>query len=145
MSNHLSDDLDGEIDRLYQLPLDEFVRARNDLASRLGAEGRAEASLRVHALGKPPVSAWAVNQLYWQARAAYDALMAAGRALRDAQQASLAGRRSDVREADRARDAALRAALQRTLELLAAAGHPATPAMRVRVATDLEALAAYGG
>ncbi|MGE5361796.1 MAG: hypothetical protein ACM3NQ_22495 [Bacteroidales bacterium] len=137
--------LDAELDQLFQVPLDDFVRARNDLATRLRGDGRADDAMRVQAIAKPPLSAWATNQLYWRARSEFDALMAAGLELREAQQASLRGRAADVRDADRARDRALAAALQRTLSLVADAGHPATPAMRMRMATNLEALAAYGG
>jgi hypothetical protein len=61
------------------------------------------------------------------------------------QQASLAGRGADVRDASRARDAALVPALEAALDVLQRAGHPATPAVRLRIATNLEALAAYGG
>jgi hypothetical protein len=145
MSTKSAIDLDGELDRLFEAPLDDFVRARNDLAARLRADGQGDAALRVQAMAKPPLSAWAVNQLYWRSRGEFDALMKAGRELRQAQQASLRGRASDVREADRARDRALASALHRTLALLAEGGHAVTPAMRVRIATNLEALAAYGG
>ena len=61
---------DAEIDRLYQLPLDEFTAARNALAKKAGADG---ASIR--SLTKPPVAAWAVNQVYWRDRSTYDALI----------------------------------------------------------------------
>jgi hypothetical protein len=138
-------DIDAEIDRLYQLPLEEFVSARNDRALRARAEGDGEAALRLHSLAKPAVSAWAVNQLYWRARPAFDGLVKAGQALRVAQEATPGGRTGNVREAGRERDAALVAALERAIDLLQQAGHPATPAMRLRVATNLDALAAYGG
>ncbi len=138
-------DIEPDIDRLYQLPLDEFVQARNDLAARVRAESQEDAAMRVHSLAKPSVSAWAVNQLYWRARPEFDALMKAGQKLRATQQATLAGRAADVRQAGKERDAALVAALDRTLALLRESDHPATPAMRLRIATDLDALAAYGG
>src|SRR3954451_19713893 len=51
--------LEQEIERLYQLPLEEFTPARNALA-----KGSTEAA-RIRALAKPPIGAWAVNQLYW--------------------------------------------------------------------------------
>ena len=137
--------IDGDIDRLYQLPLEEFVAARNERASRARAEGDGEAALRLHSLAKPAASAWAVNQLYWRSRPVFDALMQAGQALRAAQAATLSGRAGDVREAGRERDAALVPALEEALGLLRQAGHPVTPAMRLRVATNLDALAAYGG
>src|SRR5215467_583167 len=62
--------LDAEIDRLYQLPLDEFTAARNVLAKQAGGEAG-----RVRALGKPSVPAWIVNQLYWRDRKVWDALV----------------------------------------------------------------------
>ena len=50
--------LDVEIDRLYQLPLDEFTDARNALAKAAGKNGA-----KVRGLRKPPVAAWAINQV----------------------------------------------------------------------------------
>jgi hypothetical protein len=138
-------DVEIEIDRLYQRPLDEFVQARNELGSRVRAQGNGEAALRLHSLAKPSIFAWAVNQLYWQARPAFDALMKAGQQLRRVQATALQGRAADLRNAGRERDVALVAALDRTLELLQQAGHPATPAMRLRLASNLDALAAHGG
>ena len=45
-----------EVDRLYELPLEEFTAARNELAKRLG-------DTSVKELKKPTVTAWTVNQL----------------------------------------------------------------------------------
>ena len=138
-------DVEAELDRLYQLPLDQFEHARNELASRVRAEGRAATALRIDLVAKPTLSAWAVNQLYWHGRAEFDALAAVGRTLRAAQEATLQGQHAEVREASRARDAALVAALERTLDLLREGGHAPTPGTRLRIATNLDALAAYGG
>jgi hypothetical protein len=52
-----------EPDDLYALPLEEFTAARNELARSLKAAGDADEAARVKKLKKPPVSAWAVNQL----------------------------------------------------------------------------------
>jgi hypothetical protein len=145
MSGKIQADIEPEIDRLYQAPLDEFVQARNGLAARARADGHEAVALRVHSLAKPSVSAWAVNQLYWRAQTEFEALMRAGQQLRAAQEATLAGRGADVREAGKHRDAALVTALDRALDLLRDSGHAPTPAMRLRIATDLDALAAYGG
>jgi len=87
-------DRDKQVDELYQLAPDEFTAARNALAKRLTGE----AARDVKALRKPNAVAWAVNQLYWKARPAWDALMKAGQALRAAQIAALKGKKSDVRE-----------------------------------------------
>jgi len=94
------------LDDLFKLPLDEFTAARNALAKTLTGD----AARDVKALRKPTAVAWSVNQLYWNARPAYDALMKAGRALRDAQIGAIKGRKPDVRAAtDRHRDALARA------------------------------------
>ncbi len=145
MGTKARSNVDAEIDRLYQLPPDEFVQARNDLATHLRGDGEADAALLVQSLAKPSLSAWAVNQVYWHARQAFDALAKAGQRLRAAQEATLSGRAADVRDAGKVRDAALVGALEAALGLLQQSGHPATPAMRLRIATNLEALAAYGG
>ncbi|MGH9333009.1 MAG: hypothetical protein ACRD21_04585, partial [Vicinamibacteria bacterium] len=57
--------LDEELDRLYQVPLGDLVRARNDLAAALKKSGDGAAAERVKEISKPSASAWAVNQLYW--------------------------------------------------------------------------------
>ena len=55
--------IESEIDRLYQLAPDEFTAARNALAKSAGPDAAA-----VKRLTKPPIAAWAVNQVYWQHR-----------------------------------------------------------------------------
>ena len=55
--------LERELDALYQLPLDQFTSARDDLAKRLRADGQAEQAEQVKALRKPPVAVWLVNRL----------------------------------------------------------------------------------
>src|SRR6185503_12426637 len=69
------DELESDLDALFQLPLTEFTGARNALAAQLKKSGRGDEAARVKALPKPPVSAWAVNQLYWNHREAFDRLI----------------------------------------------------------------------
>ena len=88
-------DHNRQIGELFQLPPDEFTAARNALAKTLTGDAARE----VKALRKPNAVAWAVNQVYWKARPAWDALMKAGQALRAAQIAALKGKKSDLREA----------------------------------------------
>jgi hypothetical protein len=80
--------LESKIDDLYRLPLAEFTAARNALAKTLTGSDKE----RVRTLAKPAVVPWAVNQLYWRSRAAYDKLMKSGDTLRAAQLAALDGR-----------------------------------------------------
>ena len=110
--------LDAKIDDLYRLPLSEFTGARNALAKSLsGAEAK-----RVKALPKPTVVPWAVNQVYWRARATYDRLMKSGEKLRAAQIAALEGRNADVRAAGDAHRRAISEAVAEAERLSAASG-----------------------
>jgi hypothetical protein len=113
--------LDRQIDELYQLPLGEFTAARNALAKTVGG---ADAS-RIKRLEKPTVVPWAINQLYWRDRAAWDRVMKSGAALRTAQIAALEGKKADVRKAGEAHRRALAEAVARATEL--AAEHDAKP------------------
>jgi hypothetical protein len=126
---------DGAIDRLYQLPLEEFTAARNALAKESGADGAA-----IRKLPKPPLAAWAVNQLYWNARGTYSALVESSDELRRTHQAVLAGRTADLRTAGRAHDRAVDAAVKATMAIVEGAGHPASDATRQAVVSTLRAL-----
>ena len=127
--------LEREIDGLYQLPPGEFTAARNALAKQGGA-----GAARIRALTKPPVAAWAVNQLYWQRRSVWDALVAAADEARRAHKSVLAGRSADIRSAGRVHEEAVDTALKATLALLRDAGQPATDATRQAIATTLRVL-----
>ena len=89
-------ELETELDRLYGLPLDEFTSARNELAGRLKKAGQGDAAEAVHALRKPSVALWAVNQLARRNEEGLKALLDAGRALRRAQEQALRGKSSDA-------------------------------------------------
>jgi hypothetical protein len=91
--------LEKQIDALYALPLSEFTAARDALAKSLKAAKDGDAAKRVKGLGKPLAIPWAVNQLYWQARPAYNQLAKSGEKLRAAQIAALGGRSVDVQGA----------------------------------------------
>jgi hypothetical protein len=77
-------DRETAIDRLYAVPLDEFVSERKRLAKELRSEGDRESAAEVAKWPKPTAPAWALNQL---AREAPDELapwLEAAEALRDA-------------------------------------------------------------
>jgi hypothetical protein len=126
---------DAEIARLYQLPLAEFTSARNALAKQSGAH-----ATEIRTLQKPPVAAWAVNQLFWSERDTYDRLIGASGDLRAAHSAVLSGKRGDVRSAAKSHEEAIEAALKSTLAIMRDAGQPATDATRQAIATTLRAL-----
>jgi outer membrane biosynthesis protein TonB len=127
--------LDTAIDQLYQLPLDEFVPARQELAKR---SSRDEAK-RVRALPKPNLVAWALNQLYWSGRHPYDRLVAAAARRRDEQAAALLRRRHDFPAADLAHRQAIGDALREASEMLEQAGHQAGPDTLRSLTAALEA------
>src|SRR5690349_15284104 len=79
--------MDDEVDRLYGLPLDEFVGARDELAKRLRGEDRPGEAEQVKALRKPPVAAWLVNQIARERELDVQRLLNAAEALRKAQAA----------------------------------------------------------
>src|SRR5687768_4591616 len=89
-------ELDDELDALFKVPLAEFTGARNTLAARLKKSGRGDDATLVKALGKPSVSAWAVNQLYWNHRKEFDQLISSGERFHKAQ---TSGKIADMRGA----------------------------------------------
>jgi hypothetical protein len=130
-------------DELFGLPPEEFVAARDDLSRRLRREGEPEAAKQVKALRRPPLSAWAVNQLARGTGEGLGPLLAAGERLRAAHQAALAGEgAAELRAAAKAERDAVAGLVRSAMELLAEAGHPTTDATRDRVAATLHAAAA---
>lgn len=129
-----------DVDALFSLPLSEFIGARNALAVRLKKAGRGDEADQVKALAKPSISAWAVNQLYWQHRKVFDQLISTGQRFRKAQTASKV---ADIHEALDSRREALSHLSDLTTTLLRDAGHNPSPETVHRVATTLEALSVY--
>jgi len=135
--------LEDDVDALFKLPLTEFISARKTLAARLKKEGHGDQVNRVQALVKPSISAWAVNQLYWQHREAFDRLIATGQDFRRAQSSRLAGKAADLRGPLDARRKVLSELSTLATALLGDAGHNPTPDMVRRITTTLEAMSAY--
>jgi hypothetical protein len=134
--------IEHEIDRLFELPLDEFTPGRNELARRLKREGDKEAAEQVQALVKPSVPAWAINQLARQEKAKVKALLAAGAKLRKAQERALAGGHADALRAAQAEERhAVRDLTRRAEETLKASGRPASRAIIERISSTLGAAA----
>ena len=124
-----------DIAALYRLPPGEFTAARNALAKQMGAAGA-----EVRALEKPQAAAWAVNQLYWQRRPAYDALIKAAGVMRQAHAQMLSGRKADVPQAEVAHRDAMRAATAAIREVAQAAGEVLSGGTLEAVADTLRSL-----
>jgi len=121
------------VSALYRSAHESFVPERKRLAAELKAAGDKAGAARLAKLVRPPLSAWAVNQLWWNARESFDQLFEGSGRLR----------RGDRTAASAHRDA-LVALRSRAAQLLADSGHSATDATLRRVATTLSALAAAG-
>ena len=126
-------DADHDIDQLFQLPLAEFTPARNALAKRL-------ARPTIKDLQKPNVAAWGVNQLFWQHRPAFDAVLKAGERLRAEHRKLLAGKSSEIRGAEKTHRDAIRDAVAKVRSVLTAGGEAVSPATMTAVTETLEAL-----
>jgi hypothetical protein len=117
---------DARIDRLYDLPLDEFTAARNALAAQLRAAGEGDAAAEVKALRKPSRSAWAVNRLVRAEPELLEALLGAGGELRQAHRQAAAGKGAQqLRAAAEAERDALERLLSRVHTVLDGPGSPA--------------------
>lgn len=131
--------LNDQVDELFKLPLADFTEARNTLAKRLKQSGRAGDANLVKTLAKPSVSAWTVNQLYWNYREEFELLLAAGQRFRKAQ---TSGKIADMRGSLDARREALSQLANLATSLLRDAGHKPAPDTIHRITTTLEALSA---
>jgi hypothetical protein len=128
-------DLDSDIDRLYQGPLDAFIDTRNALA-------KATKVAAVKTLVKPSLPAWAVNQLFWHQRALVDRLIAASEGVRAEHQRALAGEKAAIAGAEQAHREVLREAAAAARDVLTAGGHAITPSTLDAVRDTLSALPA---
>ena len=134
-----ADELETDLDALFTLPLTEFTGERNALAARLKKSGRSDEATVVKALAKPPVSAWAVNQLYWNHRETFDQLLAAGERVHKSQ---ASGKVADMRAALDARREALTELSDLAASLLRDAGHNPSLDIIRRITSTLEAMSA---
>lgn len=125
---------DDAVQSLYQAPVDQFVSERKRLAGELKAAGDKEAAARFAKLARPPISAWVVNQLWWQVRPAFAELFETAQRLRDGKLDAMAAHREAI--------AKLRA---QAIKILTAAEHGATEGTLRKVTQTLAALAATGG
>jgi hypothetical protein len=133
--------VDREIDKLFELPLEEFTRARNELAKRLAKDDK-ERSEEVRALAKPSVPVWAINQAARREKAEVRRLLDAGAKLRKAQERALGGGGSDaLRTAQSEEREAVRAVTRHAEEILREAGKPAGKATVERINGTLGAAA----
>jgi hypothetical protein len=129
-----------EAERLYGLPLEEFTAARDAAAKELRRAGDRDAAAALAKLPKPTPAAWAANQVARTEPDVLDAFLSAGSALREAQEAALAGDAGKLREATRAQRTAVEAFMA-AAQPLQPNGRPLSRAMSDRLRTTLLAAA----
>lgn len=125
---------DEAVAELFRGPHATFVAERKRLAAELKAAGDKPGAATLGKMGRPPLSAWAVNQLWWQARADFDALLETAKKMRGGDLGATPAHRE-----------ALNTLRARAAKVLTDAGNAANEATLRRVATTLSALAAHGG
>ena len=135
---------ENEIDRLFALPPEEFIAARDELAKRLKTEGRVEGAAQVRSLRRPTVAAWAANQVARRHPEDVKELLEAGAALRQAQRKVLSGvRAGGLREGMERRRQVVNRLTKAVEKVLRESGHASAGAAEAVTAT-LEAASLDG-
>jgi hypothetical protein len=134
--------IDDKIDELYGLPLEEFTKARSELARELRSRGERESAQSVDALRKPTTAAWAVNQVMRTQRADARTLLDAGKRLRKAHEDVARGKANagDLRDAAEAERVAVRRLSNAARGLVNASGRGVSESILERVTQTLHAL-----
>ena len=113
-------------DELIDVPPEEFVAARTQLAARLKSEGKADEAAEVKKLRKPSVRPWLVDQVRRHHAAEVDALRAASSDVAQAQENAITGGDRDaLRDATAKRRDAVGAVERAVDEVLARDGRRA--------------------
>jgi hypothetical protein len=99
-------ELDARLDELFAASAAEFVKAREALVRDLKRDHRSDEAADVHALRRPTVAVWGVNQMAHAHGDRVAALVEAGRKLEALQQEG-AGARDELRATTRTRRALL--------------------------------------
>src|SRR5215218_2003577 len=131
-----------DVDHLYALPLEEFTPARDAAAKEIRKAGDRETAAIVAKLPKPTPAAWTANQVAREQPELIEAMLDAGEALREAQEAAVSGAGGrGLREATLAERAAVDAVMAAASEHRPA-GRALSRAVTDRLRTTLHAAAA---
>ena len=130
-----------DVDALYALPLEEFTPARDAAAKEIRKAGDRETAAIVAKLSKPTPAAWTANQVAREQPELIAALLEAGDAVREAQEAALSGGGGrGLRDATLAQRKAVDAVMD-AAEAYKPGGKPLSGAMADRLRTTLNAVA----
>src|SRR3977135_3796342 len=112
-------------DELADVPPQEFIAARDELAKRLKSEDKAEQAAEVKKLRKPTVTQWVTDQVRRQHSDDVDGLRAASSEVAKAQEAAVTrGDRDALRDATAKRRHAVEEVVRAVDEVLASSGRP---------------------
>ncbi|WP_224402541.1 hypothetical protein [Pseudonocardia sp. ICBG1034] len=128
-------DTDAELDRLYRVPPEDFVAARDDAAARARADADTDAAREIAAARRPTRAAWLANLLVDDARDEVEGLLALAPVLAHAQR-SLDG--AALREVSAQRNRLVGALARRAAALGRAAGARVGPGVERDVRWVLE-------
>lgn len=118
--------MQDERDDLADVPPEEFVAARDELAKRLKAEGKGTEAAEVKKLRKPTVTQWIADQVRRHHPGEVDALRTASSDVAEAQEAAITSGDSDaLRNATSKRRDAVQAVGRAVAQVLARHGRPA--------------------
>jgi hypothetical protein len=132
----------ADLDHLYALPLEEFTPARDAAAREIRKAGDRETAAVVAKLPKPTPAAWTANQVAREQPELVEAMLDAGAALREAQEAAVSGGGGrGLREATLAERAAVDAVMSAATGYRPA-GRALSQAVADRLRTTLHAAAA---
>jgi hypothetical protein len=131
------------IDRLYAVPLTEFVAERDALARRVKAEGDRAAADEIKALNNPTVAAWALDQVARRERTTLRRALATMDRLRAAQRGAITSEVSadDLRRTQQEERRAVAEVRDAAEAILTESGHSPTPAILERVVRTLRGAA----
>ncbi|HWM11606.1 MAG TPA: hypothetical protein VNO82_19770 [Solirubrobacteraceae bacterium] len=137
----MADPVEEIAGRLYGLPLEEFTRERDAAARELRKAKERDAAAVVAKLPKPTQAAWAANALAREHRDLVDDLFETADALREAQEAAVAGKGADALREAAAEERAAVEALMGVARDLEPGGRKASAATLEKLKTTLEAVA----
>jgi hypothetical protein len=128
-------DVEARVDELFEVPIEDFTRARNELVKELTAAGDKPAAARVKALKKPTTTVWAINQLAHRHGPELEDLVRIHERM-----ASVSGA-GDLKGAADDRRKVVRRLTDLAAEILAGAGHSASSSQTQRISQSLLAAA----
>ncbi len=131
-----ADEAVGEAD-LFEVPPERFIATRDRLVKQLRADGRKADAARVAKRRRPPLTAWALNQVARRSPEQLNAWRDAGAQLRAAMADALAGDASGLRQGRAAERAAVDAVVAEAVRRLQSEGYDANDVTRQRMAATL--------